>query len=177
MNQPKKRKSSLAMFSEVLKSEDVKNELNEIYNTPTITKKEVAEKPISEEEQVQVPTPEPVVVEPKQDPEKIVSSKQQPPQPMVEEKSPATEMEKQETEEREDAAETPKTTFPKKEKEPAKEFTTIRIDKKKVTALLILAKSGEFPGISNQTDMLDFILNYYCEKKKTSEILKKGIQF
>ncbi|MGV8829937.1 MAG: hypothetical protein ACWA6U_16645 [Breznakibacter sp.] len=174
MNQPKKRKSSLAMFSEVLKSEDVKNELNEIYNAPTITKKEVAEKPISEEEQVQVPTPEPVVVEPKQDPEKTVSPK---PQTLVEEKSPALEMEKQETEEREDAAETPKTTYPKKEKEPAKEFTTIRIDKKKVTALLILAKSGEFPGVSNQTDMLDFILNYYCEKKKTSEILKKGIQF
>ncbi len=174
MNQPKKRKSSLAMFSEVLKSEDVKNELNEIYNTPTITKKEVAEKPISEEEQVQVPTPEPVVVEPKQDPEKTVSPK---PQTLVEEKSPALEMAKQEKGEGEDAEITPKTTFPKKEKEPAKEFTTIRIDKKKVTALLILAKSGEFPGISNQTDMLDFILNYYCEKKKTSEILKKGIQF
>ncbi len=174
MNQPKKRKSSLAMFSEVLKSEDVKNELNEIYNTPTITKKEVAEKPISEEEQVQVPTPEPVVVEPKQDPEKTVSPK---PQTLVEEKSPALEMAKQEKGEGEDAEITPKTTSQKKEKEPVKEFTTIRIDKKKVTALLILAKSGEFPGISNQTDMLDFILNYYCEKKKTSEILKKGIQF
>lgn len=198
----KKRKSSLAMFSEVLKGEDVKSELDEIYNAPTLSKNEKQEKKTQSTdndvktsenitpEHEKVKEAEPVKeVTPVPEPENVDTSKTDTPTPkgtgaVEENKTPVAEQEDEEEDEglfteqkQEEKPEKKTKKESQKHAEADKEFTTIRIDKKKALALLILAKSGEFPKVETQTEMIDYIIQYFCGKKKINEILRKGIQF
>jgi outer membrane biosynthesis protein TonB len=51
------------------------------------------------------------------------------------------------------------------------QYTTIRVTKQNKKAIELLVMSEKFEGVTNDTDMLEYIINYFKERKAHKEIL------
>lgn len=51
-----------------------------------------------------------------------------------------------------------------------------KVTEKSDLAMLILSKSDQFP-VRGKTEMLDYIIQKFCEKKAIQEVLNEGIKF
>lgn len=200
------RSSSLSQFADLLNADDKQN-LEAAYNkkpvsgtenssTPaqsTLTDKE--EIPVAniekETESVKDETVSAPVVESKEQIKEVVSEikpiepevKDFPPVVFSVDERPTLHVPNEKSEEIPEAKIPTKEIVPaagkisKTDQKEVKKYVTIRIEQKYSRALMILAESGAYEGITDKTAMLEYMMQYFLDRKKTQEILEQGIKF
>ncbi len=138
-----KKKGNLGAALSLLSDPEMQKEMNEVYNKLPGSKTTKKEEGSQKEERKK---------------EEVATSAKEAPD-SSEPRHPEPEQKKQPVQKRSKNIDKP-------------EYTTIRVDKTKKKAIELFVMSEAFDGVKNDTDMLDYIIQYFMERKAHKELLE-----